>query len=263
MASRNHDSQSAAPPVLKATDVCVELDGHRVLDNVDIEIEHGEFVGIVGPNGGGKTTFLRACMGLVPTQCGRVELFGTRLSQFREHHRLAYVPQHAVHVDPRFPATVREVTLLGRAGRRGIFRRYSSEDRDIVQDALEHLDIADLADRPVGRLSGGQRQRVFIAQALAAEPDLLVLDEPTTGVDPRVREAFYRQLDHLNHDHDMTIVLVTHDTQAVTMVAHRLVAVNHTIVYDGAPKAFEEAGGFGAAYDIEMHHHAHEGKVLK
>jgi len=245
-----HDT---APPV-EVDDICVRYNGVQVLDHVGLKVDHGEFVGIVGPNGAGKSTLLKAALGLVPTTCGEARLFGKPVGKFHEFERVGYVPQHAVHVDTRFPATALEVVLLGRVGRRGLLRRLGAEDRAAARHAMEEVGIAHLSERRIGTLSGGERQRVFLAKALAAEPEVLILDEPTTGVDPRAREGFYRLLDHLNHDHHMTIVLVSHDTQALSLVVHRLVAVNHTIVFDGAPQDFEAKGGYGAAYDLHMHH---------
>lgn len=241
-------------PAMELQDICVRYGETQVLDHVGLRIEHGEFVGIVGPNGGGKSTLLKAALGLVPTTCGEARLFGRPVAKFREFERIGYVPQYAIHVDARFPATALEVALLGRVGRRGLLRRLNADDRQATLEAMGEVGIAHLADRRIGALSGGERQRVFLAKALAAEPEMLILDEPTTGVDPRAREDFYRLLDHLSHDHDMTIILVSHDTQALSLVVHRLVAVNHTVVFDGAPQAFEAQGGFGAAYDLHMHH---------
>lgn len=241
-------------PLLELDDICVRYGEMQVLDHVALRVEHGEFVGVVGPNGGGKSTLLKAALGLVPTTCGEARLFGTPVRRFRQFERIGYVPQHAIHVDARFPATAFEVALLGRVGRRGLLRRLSAEDRDATRQAMDEVGVAHLAERRIGALSGGERQRVFLAKALAAEPEALILDEPTTGVDPRAREEFYRLLDHLNHDHQMTIILVSHDTQALGLVVHRLVAVNHTVVFDGPPADFESKGGFGAAYDLHMHH---------
>jgi zinc transport system ATP-binding protein len=241
-------------PLIELDDVCVRYGDVQVLDHVGLSVKHGDFVGIVGPNGGGKSTLLKAALGIVPTCCGEARLFGEPVARFREFHRVGYVPQHAVHVDPRFPATAFEVALLGRVGRRGLLRRVREDDRAATMHAMAEVGVAKLADRRIGQLSGGERQRVFLAKALAAEPELLILDEPTTGVDPRAREDFYRLLDHLNHDHHLTTVLVSHDNQAISMVAHRLVAVNRSIVFDGAPADFEAQGGFGAAYDLHVHH---------
>lgn len=247
-------STPEATPVLDLEDVCVRYGEVQVLDHVRLAVKRGDFVGIVGPNGGGKSTLLKAALGLVPTTCGESRLFGTPVSRFRQFERVGYVPQHAVHVDPRFPATAFEVALLGRVGRRGVMRRLRDEDRAKTMHAMMEVGVEKLADRRIGQLSGGERQRVFLAKALAAEPEVLILDEPTTGVDPHARQEFYRLLDHLNHDHHLTTVLVSHDTQALAMVVHRLVAVNRAIVFDGAPADFEARGGFGAAYDLHMHH---------
>ena len=241
--------------LLSVRDVCVQYGAQEVLDHVDFDVPRGDFVGIVGPNGGGKTTLLKAALGLVPTSCGEVRLFGQPLRRFRDFSRIGYVPQNVVHVDARFPATAFEVAALGRVGRRGLFRRLTDEDRSVALAAMQDVGVAHLADRLIGTLSGGQRQRVFLAKALASEPELLVLDEPTTGVDPKAREDFYGLLDRLNHDRGITLILVSHDTQAVALSAHRLIAVNRTIVFDGDPHAFERQGGFGAAYDIHLHHH--------
>lgn len=243
-----------ATPVIDAQDICVRYGHHHVLDHVAFRVQPAEFVGIVGPNGGGKSTLLRAILGLAPTTCGEVRLFGTPVAAFHERERIAYVPQNVVHVDPRFPVTAEEVVLMGRIARRGLLRRFSSADRERARAALEEVGIARLAARAIGHLSGGERQRVFLAKALASEPEVLLLDEPTTGVDAAAREEFYRLLDRLNHDKRMTIILVSHDTQAISLTAHRLVAVNRTIVFDGPPREFEASGGYGAAYDIHLDH---------
>lgn len=240
--------------VLSVRDVCAGYGSTRVLDHVSLDVVAGEFVGIVGPNGGGKSTLLKAALGLVPTTCGEVRLFGTPIAHFAEKTRVAYVPQNVVHVDATFPATAFEIALLGRVGRRGLFRRLNDEDKRFTLEAMEEVGVDALAKRQIGTLSGGERQRVFLAKALAAEPDLLILDEPTTGVDPKAREEFYRLLDHLNHSHKMTLVLVSHDTQAIALTAHRLVALNRTIVYDGPADAFESQGGYASAYDLHLHH---------
>lgn len=241
-------------PVIDARDVCVRFGVQHVLDHVSLKVDPGEFVGIVGPNGGGKSTLLRALLGLVPTVCGEVRLFGKPVASFREHERIAYVPQNVVHVDPRFPVTALEVALMGRTARRGLLRRFGAADREKALQAMEVVGVEGLADRPIGNLSGGERQRVFLAKALAADPEVLILDEPTTGVDAPSREDFYRLLDRLNHERGMTLLLISHDTQAIALTAHRLVAVNRAIVFDGSPQAFEAGGGFGAAYDIHLHH---------
>ena len=244
-------------PLLEMRDVSARYGDALVLDQVSLRVEAGEFVGIVGPNGGGKSTLLKAALGLVPVLAGEVRLLGAPPGRLgaRDLRRIAYVPQNAVHVDPRFPVTAFEVVMMGRTGRRGLLRRLGAEDRRLAVEAMEEVGVEALSDRLVGTLSGGERQRVFLARALAGQPEALILDEPTTGVDPAAREEFYRLLDHLNHHHRITLLLVSHDTQAITLAAHRLVAVNRRVVYDGDPARFEEEGGFGGAYGMEVHHH--------
>lgn len=243
-------------PVLEVRSLNVHYGAHQVLADVGFTMEKGDFLGMVGPNGGGKTTLLRALLGLITPSRGEVLLFGESATSARARRRLSYVPQHVVHVDPRFPATVHETAMLGRIGKRGLLRRLNADDRRLVDEALEEVDVAHLADAQIGTLSGGQRQRVFLAQALAAQPELLILDEPTTGVDPKTRESFYRLLDHLNHDHELTVLLVSHDTHALVVTAHRLLALNHRVIYDGPPKDFHEAGGTSGAYGIDVPHTA-------
>lgn len=241
--------------MLEARSMQVHLGHSHVLQDIDLEVESGEFVGLVGPNGAGKSTLVRSLLGLIEPTAGQVRCFGQPVHRFDDWGRVGYVPQHAVHVDARFPASALEVALLGRAAHRGLFRRWNAEDRAAAEDALGRVGVDHLIQRPVGTLSGGERQRVFLAKALAGEPDLLVLDEPTAGVDPSAREGFYNLIDDLNHDDGLTILLVSHDLQAVQLCSHRLVALNHRIVYDGAPERFEEQGGLSQAYDMHVSHH--------
>jgi len=240
--------------VVSVRDVCARQGGQQVLDHIQFDIRQGDFIGLVGPNGAGKSTLLRVIMGLHPTTCGSVEVCGSRADTPGARRRIGYVPQHVVNVDADLPMSAFEVALLGRVGRRGLFRRLNEHDRRITREAMAAVGVEHLAERPISQMSGGQRQRVFLAKALAAEPEILILDEPTTGVDPKARADFYKLLDTLNHDLGMTLLLVSHDTQAIALSAHRLVALNRTIVYDGEPGAFEEEGGFGAAYDFHLHH---------
>jgi zinc transport system ATP-binding protein len=221
--------------------VCVDYGSQRALSDATLAIDRGEFVGIVGPNGAGKTTMLKAALGLVPIRSGAVELYGTPLARYHDWPRIGYVPQNASQVEARFPATALEVALLGRVGKRGLFRWLSAGDKEKARKAMEEVGVADLADRLIGTLSGGQRQRVLLAKALAGDPELLLLDEPTTGIDPETRASFYELLDHLNHDHGLTIVIVSHDTEAIARSAHRIVAVNRRIEFDGSPSRYVEA----------------------
>ena len=207
--------------------------GQRVLTHVDLRVEEGEFVAIAGPNGGGKTTLLRLALGLEQPSRGRVLLFGEPARTMGDRTRLGYLAQRS-RIAVRAPATVREVVEAGRAPLR-LLGRLRREDREAVDEALERVGMAHLARRPLTRLSGGQQQRAFIAKALAARPSLLVLDEPTTGVDVEAQEALAGLLDRLHTELAVTILYVSHEFGAVEHFVRRLVLVRERIVFDGPP----------------------------
>jgi zinc transport system ATP-binding protein len=211
-----------------------------VLTNVELRIEQGEFVAIAGPNGGGKTTLLRLALGLERATAGRVRLYGEATDRVRRRSRVAYLPQRAqLAIDA--PATVREIAAAGRIPRRGILGPLRSADRAVVDEAIARVGLSAEADSVVARLSGGQQQRAFIAKALAAEPDLLVLDEPTAGVDVDAQEALAGLLARLHGDLDVTIVFVSHEFGAVERFVERLVLVRGGIVFDGVPSELPAA----------------------
>jgi zinc transport system ATP-binding protein len=226
-------SSVPAGPVLELTDLCVDVGGDRVLSDVSLHVQAGERIGIAGPNGGGKTTLLRAILGLTPICCGSIRFFGVPLKQFRERRRIGYVAQNAAHVDPTFPATALEVVLMGRVAPRGLLRRLGAQDHAMALEALREVGLEDLKDRPIGAMSGGQRQRVLLARALASRPDILVLDEPTTGFDAVARDEFVDLLVHLNQEHNITLLLVSHDSDILAHAADRLIVVDRKIVHDG------------------------------
>ncbi len=255
MPPREAPQHGPQPPAAHLDHVTVRLDGATVLEDISFTVEAGDFLGIVGPNGAGKSTLLRTMLGLQAPTRGDVRLLGVAPQRFDAWPRVGYVPQHAVNVDRRFPASAMEVALLGRVGRRGLLRRWNDEDRAAAREALDLVGVEHLAQRQVGKLSGGERQRVFLAKALASDPDVLILDEPTAGVDVRSREAFYNLVDGLNHEHGLSVLLVSHDVHAVEACCHHLIALNRRIVYDGDPQGFEEAGGMSKVHDMHIHHH--------
>lgn len=215
--------------------VWVELGGHVVLEDVTLSVAAGEFVSVVGPNGAGKTTLLRVILGLVRPLRGEVRVFGRPpWALGKERARIGYVPQ-LEEIDPRFPLRVLDVVLMGRYGALGWGRRPGREDRRAALRALELVGIADLADRAIGELSGGQRQRAFLARALAAEPELLLLDEPTTGVDPAASESFYELLRRIQEG-GVTVVMVTHDVGVVSRYVDKVACINRRLVVHGRPE---------------------------
>ena len=217
-----------------------------VVDDVSLEIDPGAFLGLVGPNGSGKTTLVELMLGLRRPDSGAVRLFGEPAHAFDDGERVAYVAQHATEAAGRMPVTVREAVTMGRYPHR-LVGRFSDADHRAIDDAIDRVGIADLSDRRVGNLSGGQRQRVFIARALAAEADLLVLDEPTVGVDAESREEFYDLLHDLNAS-GITIVLIEHDIGVVTTHATEIACLNRTLHFHGDPETFAETNALADAY---------------
>jgi len=214
------------------------LPGQPVLHDVDLQIEAGEFVALAGPNGGGKTTLLRLALGLERPTRGDVRLFGEPADGFRDRAGLGYLAQRT-NLGVQAPATVREVVAAGRCARKP-FGRFARSDDDAIEDAIERVGLGELRNRPLTRLSGGQQQRAFIAKALAAEPRLLALDEPTTGVDVESQEALAELLAHLHRELGVTILYVSHEFGAIEHVVERLVLVRERIVFDGSPSALPE-----------------------
>ncbi len=209
--------------------------GPIVVSDVDLAIEPGEFVAVAGPNGGGKTTLLRLALGLERPATGEVRLFGDPVQRAQSRARIGYLAQRAqLGIDA--PATVREVVNAGRVARRGLFGRHGQADRDAVDAAIERVGLGGLDRRPVSRLSGGQQQRAFIAKALASEPELLALDEPTAGVDVDAQESLAELLGELHHELGATVVVVSHEFGALEQHVERLVLVRGGIVFDGPPR---------------------------
>ncbi|HSV39900.1 MAG TPA: ABC transporter ATP-binding protein [Nocardioidaceae bacterium] len=239
--------------VAQIKDAAVELGGRPVLRGIDLTISAGEVVAVLGANGSGKSTLIRALLGLVPTVRGSVELFGTPLSRFKEHHRVGFVPQR-VTAAAGVPASVHEVVSSGRLSRRRFGAPISRTDREVIRAAIEAVELSDRTHDSVSTLSGGQQQRVLIARALAGQPELLVLDEPTSGVDLLSQQTFAEVL-HTLIDRGITIVLVAHEMGPIEPLVSRTVVMRDgRIAYDGAPLAsFHEA----------QHHHGHHHPELE
>jgi zinc transport system ATP-binding protein len=220
----------------------VELEGVRfaypggpdVLRAVDLRLERGEFVAVAGPNGGGKTTLVRLLLGLERPLAGSALLFGEPANAFTRRSTLGYLAQRS-RLGSEAPATVREVVAAGTLAKGGLLGPLRRRERAIVEEAIERVGLGECADAPLQTLSGGQQQRAFIAKALAAEPELLVLDEPTSGVDVEAQEALADLLARLHEELGTTIVYVSHEFGAVERYVERLLLVRGTIVFDGPP----------------------------
>lgn len=227
------------------------------LVNVSFEVAEGEFLGIIGPNGGGKTTLLRAVLGLTPFQSGNIELFGKKVGKSRK--LIGYVPQIAS-MDKRFPITVLEVVLSGRL-KQGLspFFKFNDSDKELSYDALRKVGIEHLAKRQISELSGGEFQRMLIARALTVGPKMLILDEPTASVDIASKEQIAELLGELNKE--MTIMLVTHDLLSVTSQVNKLACLSGKLVYHGKPELTEKVMSnlYGCPVDLLSHEGTYQG----
>jgi zinc transport system ATP-binding protein len=218
------------------------------LRDVHFHLDPGEFVVLLGANGSGKTTLVKALLGLVPLNRGRLEVFGTPLRKFRDWGRIGYVPQRATAASG-VPASAFEVVLAGRLARSRKWGPHSKDDGRAVRNALELVDMADKVKEPVETLSGGQQQRVLIARALAGEPDVLVLDEPVSGIDLEHQESFAATLGELNRQ-GRSVLLVAHALGVIEpLVSRAVVLTQGEVTYDGRP--------LHELHDSHVHHHPH------
>jgi zinc transport system ATP-binding protein len=213
--------------------------GPPVLRDVDLRVSPGELIAIAGPNGGGKTTLVRLALGLLKPDRGEVELFGEPVQRFTRRARLAYLPQRA-QLGTDSPVTVEEIVAAGRLGSAPLLGPLRRRDREIVADAIDWVGLTAASKRPVATLSGGQQQLTLIAKALAARPELLVMDEPTVGVDAEAQEALAGLLDRLHRELAVTVLYVSHEFGAIERFVERLVLVRGAIVFDGHPSALPE-----------------------
>jgi zinc transport system ATP-binding protein len=211
-------------PVIELRGVSFSYDGEPILKAVDLDIDERDFVTIVGPNGGGKTTLLKLILGLIHPTAGTVRVFGRSPADARA--RIGYVPQHS-QADQSFPVRVLDVVLTGRLDRRRVFGGYSPADREAAIEALREVELCDHAARPFAALSGGLRQRTLIARALASQPDVLLMDEPTANLDVMMEGELYALLRRLHER--LTILLVTHDLGFVSDFSKTVVCVKRTI----------------------------------
>jgi zinc transport system ATP-binding protein len=206
-----------------------------VLNGVDLRIEAGTTLGLIGPNGGGKTTLMRLILGLLQPTRGRIVVGGMSPSRaVRKGDVVGYLPQNP-RIPSSFPISVRQVARLGLAGKTGMFRSHSRSDLAFVDELLERVGLGEMVDEPVSRLSGGQLQRVLIARALAPRPRVLLLDEPTTGIDRGAQQRFIDFLQELRSQLGLTVVLVSHDLRAVASVSDRIACLNQTLHYHDVP----------------------------
>jgi zinc transport system ATP-binding protein len=232
-------------PLVDLSNVTFGYTATPVIEDVTLRIDPGEYVAIVGPNGSGKSTLMQLLLGLYRPDSGTARLFGEPAHAFDDGARIGYVAQHAS-ASKEMPITVREVVRMGRYPHVG-FGRLGAADREAVDQALETVGMTAFGNRRITRLSGGQRQRAFIARALAGEAELLVLDEPTVGVDAESVDAFYDLLESLNGA-GITVILIEHDLRAVTDHAERVVCLNRRVHFDGPTDEFVGSDALARAF---------------
>jgi len=235
----------ANAPVISFENLSFSYDGSPALEDVNLIIDEREFACIVGPNGGGKTTLVKLVLGLLKPSAGRVRVFGQPPRGVRS--RMGYMSQH-VHLDSQFPVSVMDVVLMGRLGNGRPFRPYRREDRSAAEKALQEVDLYDLRSRPFSTLSGGQLRRLFIARAIACQPELLLLDEPTANLDPRIEQELYQVLDDLNKR--MTVVVVSHDMALVSRFVQKVICVKRNVHVH--PTCEVEGGMFSEIFGTDV-----------
>ena len=244
-------------PFVELEDVDFAYGPVSVLEHINLTVEPGDFLGIIGPNGSGKTTLLRIMLGLLPPTRGAVRLFGHVPASFRQWGRLGYVPQKAT-LDPALPVTVQEVVATGLLPALGLFGRIRAAERARIGEVLSQVGMAAHAAARIGELSTGQQQRVLIARALVSKPELLILDEPTGGVDPEAQTTFYALLHHLHRERDVTLVLVSHDIGVVAREVTKLACLNRRLIFHGRPGDFLSDAALTALYGPAMRVVSHD-----
>lgn len=207
-------NNSCHQDIITLENVSFSYQNQAVHKDLNFSVKERDFIGLIGSNGAGKTTLLRMIVGLLKPESGTIRLFGQPVSQFKDWDRIGYVPQKNS-FNPLFPATVREVVLSGLYSRNKLFRKMTKADQKKCDDALLAMNIEDLAMKRIGELSGGQQQRVFLARALINNPSLLILDEPTVGIDSETQEGFFHMIKHMHQHHNITFLMVSHDMEMI------------------------------------------------
>ena len=249
--------------VLDVKNLVVKRNDIPVIEGATFTINKGDYVGIVGPNGGGKTTLLRVILNFLSYTEGSIQLFGTDLAKFSLWQKVAYISQQATNFEDQFPLTVRELVSLGCIKKGRLGRNFTSEDWQNVDDNISFMGLNDVANRRIGQLSGGQKQRMFVAKALTHKPELILLDEPIVGVDSDAQEKFYKKLSDLNIKHKTTILIVTHDLASVFCRMSKILCVNKTVELANITQDLDTTQllkrAYGNHFHFVFHQHGCEG----
>ena len=225
-------------PLIELEDVAFKYDKEWVVKHVNLAIHKGQFLGLVGPNGSGKSTLIKLMLGLEKPNKGHIRLFGKSVKKFNRWQEIGFVSQKANSFNSGFPATVYEVVRSGLVSRMSIFQLFNQKHKEKVYEALQEVEMEEYAHHSIGELSGGQQQRVFIARALVSDPSLIILDEPTVGVDSEHVTAFYDLLGKLNRERDLTLLMVTHDIDTITSHATHVACMNKSVHFHGSSEDY-------------------------
>ena len=250
---------AGAPSMLEATNLSVKRSGKLVLEDVNLRINKGEFVGIVGPNGGGKSTFLLTVLGILQPANGSVTVFGHNPQTVNFNGKVGWVSQNAASIPTKMRMTVRELVSLGTLSTSDLFSFRRRKNDEAVERALELVGLANLAEMDIARLSGGQRQRAVIGRALASNAELLIFDEPLVNVDRSSRNGILKLLDDLCHNENKTLLMVSHELTAIRQSAHRVIYLDGQIQYDGKPSEIPDLSGLAGLVGLQhVHSHSHK-----
>lgn len=216
-----------------------------ILHHLTLAIDSGDFVAVIGPNGAGKSTLLRLLAGILKPMEGSITIFGQQRGEFTAWDKIGYVPQNPARQHRDFPISVQEVVALGRLSGGSMWQHFTHADKEAVADIMERFALKELAYRKIGELSGGQQQRVYLARAMVRQPQLLLLDEPATGVDPDAKEELYTMLREINRKQGVTVVMVSHDLELAVKAAHNALCLDHNICF------------WGDVHEALVHRHKH------
>ena len=247
-------------PIIEFKNISFAYDSkNNVLEHISFDVNKGDYVGIIGPNGSGKSTMMKLMLGLLKPNEGTIKIFGKKRKNFAEHAKIGYVPQQTAYAST-FPATVLEIIQSGRTSQMGLFQSFQKKDHNAVQKAIHITGLERVKNTLLEKLSGGQRQRTLIARALAGEPKVLVLDEPSTGVDIKSQETFFSFLKNLNKKLGITILLISHDLDVITNEADYVICVNKQLICNTPVKEFVKGDYMKKLYgeNVKLVKHKHD-----
>ncbi len=240
--------------ILEVKNLNVKYEQTEALQNVSFAIERGDFVGLAGPNGGGKTTLAKTVLGLINEYSGEIYFFGKKQKNSDYFKKVGYLPQKQSSINQLFPVSVGEIVLLGLLSQKTMPKFFTHTDKKLINTTLSKLGILELKNKMFSELSGGQQQKVLLARALASNPEILILDEPSTALDPASREDFFKIIQTLNQEFKTTIILITHDTGYIGQYANKLLYIDRKVLFFGKISDFCPHSDINSCFEKNEHH---------